>query len=209
MELQVYLRMLLWSWSLCCCSSWAWSLMASCSSSDCWLRPSISHCSLRAFFCQSNTQQCVNTSVLLPAAFTPPSPLLLLFFFWLQKHGLRPSKILPCCHTVMSTSTKVTTQLYSHVRSTPLIGVCLCHKPFGGHAKIRTDHSRCVRSDFQANFVCLLEASQSSICWYNTELAHAESEVTADSSGAWCTLWLCAVSHVQTWINTHLLKKMD
>lgn len=50
-----YLKMLLCSWSLCCCSSWAWSLMASCSSSDCWLRPSISHCSLRAFFCQSNT----------------------------------------------------------------------------------------------------------------------------------------------------------
>lgn len=50
-----YLTMLLCSWSLCCCSSWAWSLKASCSSSDCWLRPSISHCSLRDFFCQKNT----------------------------------------------------------------------------------------------------------------------------------------------------------
>lgn len=55
MKGQVYLRMLLWSWWLCCCSSWACSLMASCSSSDCWLRPSISHCSRSAFFCQSNT----------------------------------------------------------------------------------------------------------------------------------------------------------
>lgn len=82
----------------------------------------------------------------------------------------------------MSKSTKVTTQLYSHVCSSTLIGVCLCHKPFGGHAQIRTDHSRCVRSDFQANFVCLLEASQSSNCWYNAELAPAESQVTADSS---------------------------
>lgn len=186
MELQVYLRMLLWSWSLCCCSSWACSLMASCSSSDCWLRPSISHCSLRAFFCQSNTatsvcccQQCLHLHYLI----------LLLFSFYCKNMVCDLWKY--WCHTVMSKSTKVTTQLFSHVRSSTLISVCLCHKPFGGHAKIRTDHSRCVRSDFQANFVCLLEALQSSICWYNTELAPAESEVTADSSEAWRTLWLC------------------
>lgn len=151
MELQVYLRMLLWSWSLCCCSSWACSLMASCSSSDCWLRPSISHCSLRAFFCQSNTatsvcccQQC------------------------LHLHCHRKY-----CHAVIL-STNMTTHLCNYVRSSTLIGACLCHKPFGGHAKISTDHSRCVRSDFQANFVCLLEASQSRICWYNTELVKSD-----------------------------------
>lgn len=138
-------------------------------------RPSATAPSEPSSASQTRQHQCAASSVY--TSITSFIAVVLGFFFLLQ-NMVRDH--LRYCHAQKINKSD------SHIRSSTLICVCHCHKPFGGHAKIRRDHPRCVCGDFLGNFVSLLAASQSSICWYIAELSPAESEETADSSEGLC-----------------------